>query len=153
HLSRGGFGGAITALAGIVSLHASVFLTACHQQQKIPTLMSESTLGKRTFAIELPGLDVGRRNVALSRMNAQPAGSGGFVRSLAGHFADEQGRRLRFFGVNLAGPACAPGVEIAGQLARALSDLGVNAVRFTGLDALGVLLQSDGSLDPAAFAR
>ena len=67
-----------------------------------------------------------------------PAGKHGFVRSIGGHLATADGRRLRLWGVNIAGwtngstllPSHADGTWFAAELAR----LGVNAVRFQFLD-------------------
>src|SRR5580693_1121621 len=67
-----------------------------------------------------------------------PAGKHGFVRSANGHLATGDGRRIRFWGVNIAGwtkgsallPPKKEGALFAAELAR----LGVNCVRFQFLD-------------------
>jgi hypothetical protein len=141
----------MSVAAGIRWFSLLLGLTACHQQQKIPALVSTRPALMQKFAVELPGLDVGRGSVDFSRMNAEPAGARGFVRPVDGHFADETGRRLRFFGVNLAGSACLPEPESAPLLARRLSQLGVNAVRLSGLDAPNALGADASRFTPATL--
>ena len=85
-------------------------------------------------------------------MNAEPAGSHGFVRASLGHFVDDRGSRLRFFGVNLSGIACLPDLQTAPRLARHFRKLGFNAVRLHALDAPGALLASEGQIAPEALA-
>jgi len=87
----------------------------------------------------------------LSALNAEPAGAHGFVRAALGHFVDDRGTRLRFFGVNLNGIACLPERETAARLARHFRKLGINAVRLRGLNATGVLLAEDGRIAPGAL--
>lgn len=85
-------------------------------------------------------------------MNPEPAGAHGFVRASLGHFVDDRGSRLRFFGVNLSGIACLPERETAARLARHFRKLGFNAVRLHSLDGPGVLLTADGQIAPEALA-
>jgi hypothetical protein len=86
-------------------------------------------------------------------MNPEPAGAHGFVHAELGHFVDDRSTRLRFFGVNLSGPAGLPDHATAARLARHFRKLGFNAVRLHALDAPGALLTKDGQLAPAALKR
>lgn len=86
-------------------------------------------------------------------MNAEAAGAHGFVRAEQAHFVDDRGTRLRFFGVNLSGPACLPDPASAARLARHFRKLGFNAVRLHALDAPGALLTPEGQLAPEGLAR
>jgi hypothetical protein len=97
-------------------------------------------------------LDDQPASIDLSSLNAEPAGTHGFVRASLGHFVDDRGSRLRFFGVNLSAAACLPERETALRLARHLRKLGFNAVRLHALDAPGVLLGADGQILPEALA-
>jgi hypothetical protein len=67
-----------------------------------------------------------------------PAGKHGFVRSVGGHLATEDGKRIRFWGVNIAGwtkgSALLPPKAEAALFAAELARLGVNCVRFQFLD-------------------
>ncbi len=67
-----------------------------------------------------------------------PAGKHGFVRSVGGHLATEDGKRIRFWGVNIAGwtkgSALIPPKKEAALFASELARLGVNCVRFQFLD-------------------
>lgn len=88
----------------------------------------------------------------LSPLNEAPAGAHGFVRASQGHFIDDRGTRLRFFGVSLSGIACLPERDTALRLARHFRELGFNAVRLHGLDGPGVLLDEGGRISPDALA-
>ncbi len=59
----------------------------------------------------------------------EPAGSGGFISAMGSDFVDAGGRKRRFFGVNLYGPASLPDKANAPALAERLARWGVNAVR------------------------
>jgi hypothetical protein len=63
-----------------------------------------------------------------------PAGLRGFVTERDGHLVDAQGERVRFWGVNLLGPACAPPKDQAAAFARTLAGAGVNLVRLHHCD-------------------
>jgi len=91
-------------------------------------------------------LESGHTLTDLSPLNAEPAGTHGFVRAALGHFVDDRATRLRFFGVNLNGVACLPERETALPLARHFRKLGINAVRLRGLNDGGVLLTEDGQI-------
>ena len=89
----------------------------------------------------------------LSSLNEGPAGAHGFVHPSLGHFVDDRGSRLRFFGVNLTGIACLPDRDTAVRLARHFRKLGFNAVRLRGLDGPGVLLTADGQIAPEPLSQ
>ncbi|TWT79270.1 hypothetical protein CA13_06680 [Planctomycetes bacterium CA13] len=73
--------------------------------------------------------------IDLSGFLDAPAGAGGFIRPAREHLVDKNGKRLRIWGVNLGGPSCFPSHADAEKLADALARLGVNCVRFHGLDS------------------
>ncbi len=64
-----------------------------------------------------------------------PAGKGGFIRVEGEHLVGPDGSRFRIWGVNMTGPACFPEREDAVRLADDLARMGVNCVRFHGLDS------------------
>ncbi len=65
-----------------------------------------------------------------------PAGRHGFLKTAEdGHFYFEDGKRARFFGINLQPPQSLPTHEEADQLAARLSQHGFNLVRLHHLDA------------------
>ena len=59
----------------------------------------------------------------------ETAGAGGFLSAKGADFVDEQGRKRRFFGVNLYGPAALPEKADAPAMAERLARWGINAVR------------------------
>ena len=59
----------------------------------------------------------------------EPAGAGGFLSAKGADFVDEKGRKRRFFGVNLYGPAALPEKANAPAIAERLARWGINAVR------------------------
>lgn len=64
-----------------------------------------------------------------------PAGKYGFLKSRDGHFYFENGKRAKFWGVNIhANKACFPAHEQAEDVAKRLAQLGCNAVRMHFLD-------------------
>lgn len=97
--------------------------------------------------------DVEASNAAtdFSYLNESPAGSDGFVRIVDGHFANDKGR-LRIWGVNFCFGANFPEHTNAERIARRLSALGINCVRFhhheTSLSPNG-LFRADGKMDPS----
>ena len=138
---------AITFCAGLA--------LGCHAQQKFPAAALAGPAGPELKLFEpTPNrLDDTHTFTDLSAMNAEPAGVHGFVRAALGHFVDDRGSRLRFFGVNLTGVAGLPEAADATRLARHFRKLGFNAVRLHALDSAAALLGNDGQLDPAALER
>ena len=59
----------------------------------------------------------------------ETAGAGGFLSAKGANFVDEQGRKRRFFGVNLYGPAALPEKADAPAMAERFARWGINAVR------------------------
>ena len=59
----------------------------------------------------------------------EPAGSGGFITAKGSDFVDATGRKRRFFGVNLYGPAALPEKADAPAMAERLARWGINAIR------------------------
>lgn len=107
----------------------------------------------RLFEAKPSGLDDKKTITDLSFLNNEPAGAHGFVRAAAGHFVDDRGTRLRFFGVNLTGLACLPEHETAQRLAKHFRKLGFNAVRLQALDGEGVLAKGNAEFSAAALDR
>jgi hypothetical protein len=64
-----------------------------------------------------------------------PAGKHGPLVVRDGHFHFENGKRVRFWGVNLSGEGCLPPPEVAPRAADRLAKFGFNLVRFHGLDS------------------
>lgn len=131
-------------------------LLGCHAQQNFPGTAHGPTAPSAEVQLFEPAsatLDDRHTLTDLSSMNEAPAGAHGFVHPSLGHFVDERGSRLRFFGVNLSGVACLPDGDLAVRLARHFRKLGFNAVRFQGLDAPGVLLDAQGRIAPEALAQ
>ena len=65
----------------------------------------------------------------------RPAGKHGFLKVLGRHFAFEDGTPMRFWGTNFNGCACFPDKKYAEKLAKRLSKIGMNLVRFHQLDS------------------
>jgi hypothetical protein len=92
-----------------------------------------------------------------------PAGKHGFVRIKNGHFTTEDGKRIRFWGMNVTdwskGSVMVPSKEDAPLWAATLARFGVNAVRFQFLDLLmprGLIdnkRNDTRALDPEQFDR
>ena len=64
-----------------------------------------------------------------------PAGDEGFVVVRDGHFAFEQGGRVRFWGVNLLNEVAVPTMEESDVLARQVADAGFNMARLHHVDS------------------
>jgi hypothetical protein len=64
-----------------------------------------------------------------------PAGKHGPLVVRDGHFHFENGRRVKFWGVNLSGEGCVPPPDVAPRVADRLAKFGFNLVRFHGLDS------------------
>jgi hypothetical protein len=92
-----------------------------------------------------------------------PAGKHGFVRAQAGHLVTGDGKRIRFWGMNITdwskGSVMIPSKEDAPLWAATLARFGVNCVRFQFLDLPTPRGLIDGkrddtrALDPEAFDR
>jgi len=134
----------------------AALLVGCHTQQNFPgTAHGPASAAVQLQLFEPPSslFDDRPTLTDLSSLNGEPAGAHGFVRPSLGHFIDDRGSRLRFFGVNLSGIACLPDRDTAVRLARHFRKLGFNAVRLHGLDVPGVLLAEDGQIAPDALAQ
>ena len=128
----------------------------CRAGQKFPAAATAPALvtpDVQLFEPTTSGLDDKKTITDLSFLNSEPAGAHGFVHAVAGHFVDDRGTRLRFFGVNLTGIACLPDHETATRLAKHLRKLGFNAVRLHALDAEGALNASNTELSTSALER
>ena len=109
------------------------------------------------FPFPARGISAANGLVDLSQLNDVPAGSRGFIRATGGHFVDEAGRRVRFFGVDCTATACFPTHEVATRAAAHFRRLGINLVRFHFMDKgsapIGLLIQKSDGLDPAQLDR
>lgn len=65
----------------------------------------------------------------------KPAGKHGFIKADGKDFAFEDGTKVKFWGTNFNGWGCFPEHEYAEKLARRLSKIGINLVRFHQLDS------------------
>ncbi|CAN5416481.1 hypothetical protein BH11ARM2_BH11ARM2_15430 [soil metagenome] len=86
---------------------------------------------KDSFPFVLPWDDAPDKSaIDVSFLNAMPAGKNGWIVAKDGHFVEERtGKRVRFFGTNLAARGAFPGKEDAPKIAGRLAKLGVNIVR------------------------
>jgi hypothetical protein len=142
--------------SGRLFLLAASSLFACHAEQKFPVSAiapAHVTPEIEFFEVTPSGLDDERTITDLSFLSSEPAGAHGFVRAELGHFVDDRGERLRFFGINLTGVACLPEHTVADRLARHFKKLGFNAVRLNALDAAHGVLAENGELSPAALDK
>lgn len=88
---------------------------------------SEKSPAPRIFPFAMEGANL--PNVWNMTGNREPAGSGGFLTAKGADFVDATGRKRRFFGVNLYGPASLPEKTDAPAMAERIARWGVNAVR------------------------
>lgn len=99
-------------------------------------LRAQQTTGLQPFMIN--HRDATGSPIDLSSLAEKPAGKGGFVSARNGHFYNQSGKRVKLWGVNITdwtrGSVQIPSKPEAEFWAKALSRLGVNAVRLTFLD-------------------
>jgi hypothetical protein len=155
-VALGGLNHSLRRANSAISLAAFTLLLGCHAQQNFPGTAPATAPAAAKLQLFEPAralLDAQPTLTDLSYLNAEPAGAHGFVRASLGHFVDDRGSRLRFFGVNLSGIACLPDRDMAPRLAGHFRKLGFNAVRLHFLDNPGVLLGEDGQIVPEALAR
>jgi hypothetical protein len=100
----------------------------------LPTTLARAQDATR-FPFVIPWDDAAPTITNVGALNPIPAGGGGFVRAKKGHFYDEQGRRIRFIGVNIVGSANFPDKATAEKVAARLHKFGVNIVRLHHMDA------------------
>ncbi len=72
--------------------------------------------------------------IDFSYLLEKPAGKSGFITIRDGHLATADGKRIRFWGVNLSGKGCLPPKEHAEAMAERLARWGINCVRFHFFD-------------------
>jgi hypothetical protein len=82
-----------------------------------------------------PPTDPSGTPLDLSFLNEKPAGLHGFVMVKSGHFAFQDGTRIRFWGTDLVGPNIFLSHDQADALALRLAKLGVNLIRLHMADA------------------
>jgi hypothetical protein len=121
------------------------------------TTVDEAHDPQHWFPFPARGISAANGLVDLSALNDAPAGAGGFIRASGGHFVDQAGMRVRFFGVDCTATACFPTHEVATRAAAHFRRLGVNLVRFHFMDKgtapVGLLIQKSDALDPAQLDR
>jgi hypothetical protein len=115
-----------------LSLLSIIFLSPCALAQTTPAL--------RPFTLDhrrVP-LSHSASPVDVSFLLDPPAGKHGFVRIKDGHFVTDDGKRIRFWGMNITdwskGSVMVPSKQDAPLWAATLARFGVNAVRFQFLD-------------------
>ncbi|WP_197135897.1 hypothetical protein [Crateriforma conspicua] len=111
-----------------VKVHAAILVTVLFGA--MATVRAEQRV---PFPVDWTSM--GDSSLDLSRFLDAPAGKHGFIRPQKDHLVDGSGKRFRIWGVNLGGPACFPEKQQAERLADTLAALGINCVRFHGLDS------------------
>jgi hypothetical protein len=127
------------------------------------SLLAQNQNGMEPFAMDYWGAAQAQSPVDVSFLLDAPAGKHGFIQIKDGHLATGDGRRFRFWGVNITdwspGSRQIPTKEDAAFWAAALARFGINAVRlqFLDLDAPRGLIKSgvdnSRSLDPEQLDR
>ncbi len=115
------------------------------------------------FTIDHRKAQLARSPVDVSFLLDAPAGKHGFVRAQSAHLVTGDGKRIRFWGVNITdwskGSVMIPSKEDAPLWAATLARFGVNCVRLQFLDLLtprgliDVKRDDTRALDPEAFDR
>jgi len=117
--------------------------------------VDENTPGWFVFVI--PSLDESKTPVDLSWLSPEPAGARGRIRIVEGHFADADGKRIRFLGTNATFDAALPPKDVAPLVAAHMRKLGLNLVRFHHLDTApsprGILKGDRKTFDPEMLDR
>jgi hypothetical protein len=133
----------------MISVALTVWLTSC---QKTPEIREHGW-----FEFVIPDLDSSATSVDMSFLNAEIAGSSGFITVKDGHFINGKGERIRFFGTNLTFNSCFPDKETAVAIAARLKKLGMNVVRFHHMDNQvspgGIWNQTMTELDPGQLDK
>lgn len=108
------------------------------------------------FPFVLPWDDASPGVTDMSGLLDKPAGARGFVTARDGHLY-AGGKRIRFFGVNMAFGANFPTHEAAEKIAARLAKFGINCVRFHHMDNQpapgGIWNKEMRALDPAQLDR
>lgn len=101
----------------------------------LPLATAEEKKEGRWFPFYIPWNYCEGSRVDFGFLLDAPAGKYGFLKSRDGHFYFENGKRAKFWGVNIhANKACFPTHEQAEDVAKRLAQLGCNAVRMHFLD-------------------
>ena len=114
----------------------------------LPSHLFQTEEKKDQFPFYVPWSYCEGSKIDFSFLLERPAGSHGFVTMKDGHFYFEDGKRARFWGVNIhSGKACFPTHAQAESIAKRLAQLGCNAVRMHLLDneAPHGIVQSNGN--------
>ncbi len=105
--------------------------------QEITSRMPIPSFGKSTF----PDSSLLNRSSLLEA----PAGKHGFVTTRGGHFVFSDGRRIRFFGVNLAKESVFIEKDQIVKIANLFARTGINLVRIHHIDDTTGILSTDGA--------
>jgi hypothetical protein len=137
-------------------LSAWLLLSSCLVVAQADATLQPFTIDHRKALLAHSPVDV-------SFLLDAPAGSHGFVRAQRGHLVTADGKRIRFWGVNVTdwskGSVMIPSKEDSPLWAATLARFGVNCVRFQFLDLPTPRGLIDGKrddtrvLDPEAFDR
>ncbi len=129
----------------------------------VAALTAQTYQSLQSFTIDHRKGYLARSPVDVSFLLDAPAGKHGFVRAEGAHLVTGDGRRVRFWGVNITdwskGSVMVPSKEDAPLWAATLARFGVNCVRFQFLDLPTPRGLIDGkrddtrALDPEAFDR
>jgi len=115
-----------------VAAFAFVILLVC------PAVDGQSTDGMVPFTLDHRAAMLKHSPVDVSFLLDAPAGKHGFMKVLNGHLATGDGKRIRFWGVNITdwsrGSRQIPSKVDAPHIAATLARFGVNCVRFQFLD-------------------
>ncbi len=116
-----------------------VFFLAMIQPFGHHDAMADASLtatGHNWFTFDMPWDDATPGSIVdMSRLNAKPSGSQGWVVVLDGHFAlSNTGQRIRFLGTNTVAWHCFPEKSDAEKVARRMSKFGINVVRLHHMD-------------------
>lgn len=128
-----------------------------------PGLLTQTAVTLQPFTIDHRKALLAHSPVDVSFLLDAPAGKRGFVHAQGGHLVTGDGKRIRFWGVNVTdwskGSAMVPSKDDASLWAATLARFGVNCVRFQFLDLPTPRGLIDGrrddtrALDPEVFDR
>jgi len=114
----------------------AIAFAGCLAKEQLANAQSEPSM--KPFSMDHRRGALAQSPVDVSFLLDAPAGKHGFIQVKDGHLATDDGRRIRFWGVNITdwskGSQQVPSKEDAVFLASTLARFGVNSVRFQFLD-------------------
>jgi len=108
------------------SLFLRVFFLLC------AVIVAHSQPLSRPFELTIPQSGINSQELFFPKVKS--IGASDFVSIKDGHFQTSNGKRIKFIGTSLYYTACYPDSNDAVLVAKRLSSLGFNAVRFVGYD-------------------